>query len=303
MEDLLYTNADFFLYTTRGADLDGFELFSERFKRMYASKGYVLDADMRIRASSKCRTANLKQLMGMLASKDPKEYEDLKWMFDGHDRFLDGTPKPGNKVAFCSFPRSGNSFLRKYLEKLTGVTTGSDNDIRANVCLMMAGLKGEYIVDDTVWIVKSHHPWNMVDAQKPSRCNKVIQIVRNPIDSIPSFMNLNTYLCHSSKVPFPYEKDYPETWQLMVDKFAVDTQRFYDINIDLGLKYKKQAPVLWIRYEDLVNDPKTCLSQISRFLLNMDDISDTNAMRRVNEIVDKTNAESMRSYKLKSSTL
>lgn len=110
----------------------------------------------------------------MFASKDELEYKRAQWMFDGQDRFLDGNPRPGNKVAFCSFPRSGNSFLRKYLEKLTGVTTGSDNDIRGNICLMMAGLKGEYIVDDSVWIVKSHHPWAMMQAMKPSNCNKII---------------------------------------------------------------------------------------------------------------------------------
>lgn len=146
----------------RGAHLEGFELFSEKFQRLYASKGYILDKEMRVRASSTCTTVNFKQLKDMLASKDEKEYQKMQWIFDGQDRFLDGSPKPGNKVAFCSFPRSGNSFLRKYLEKLTGITTGSDNDIRANICLMMAGLKGEYIVDDTVWIVKSHHPWSMV---------------------------------------------------------------------------------------------------------------------------------------------
>ena len=32
----------------------------------------------------------------------------------------------GNRVAFTSYPRSGNSFLRKILEQVTGVFTGSD---------------------------------------------------------------------------------------------------------------------------------------------------------------------------------
>lgn len=34
-----------------------------------------------------------------------------------------------NKVAFTSYSRSGNTFLRKYLEEITGVCTGSDGDI------------------------------------------------------------------------------------------------------------------------------------------------------------------------------
>ena len=41
--------------------------------------------------------------------------------------FLDGkTDMTGFKVAFQSFPRSGNTFLRRYLEQITGVYTGAD---------------------------------------------------------------------------------------------------------------------------------------------------------------------------------
>ena len=43
-------------------------------------------------------------------------------------RFLDRTFNmlQGESVAFQSFPRSGNTFLRKYLEQITGIFTGSD---------------------------------------------------------------------------------------------------------------------------------------------------------------------------------
>lgn len=63
--------------------------------------------------------------------------------------------------------------------------------------------------------------------------------------------------------------------------------------MDLGLFHKKKAPVLWIRYEDLVTEPEYCLTQISKFLLNKNDISGTNAMRRVDEVANKTSKESM----------
>jgi hypothetical protein len=32
----------------------------------------------------------------------------------------------GDRVALASYPRTGNSFLRKILEQITGVFTGSD---------------------------------------------------------------------------------------------------------------------------------------------------------------------------------
>lgn len=56
-------------------------------------------------------------------------------MFEGGAKFLDGKKNTGNKLAFISFPRSGNSFLRKYLESLTGVITGSDVTFRMAVPL------------------------------------------------------------------------------------------------------------------------------------------------------------------------
>jgi hypothetical protein len=69
-------------------------------------------------------------------------------------------------VAFASFPRSGNTFLRKYFEMLTGIQTGADNTLHVNVTLQMMGMKGEDIVDDSVWVVKTHSPWVMYEAPR-----------------------------------------------------------------------------------------------------------------------------------------
>ena len=41
----------------------------------------------------------------------------------------------GDRVALSSFPRTGNSFLRKILEQITGVFTGSD--MHLNMTLML----------------------------------------------------------------------------------------------------------------------------------------------------------------------
>ena len=52
------------------------------------------------------------------------EYESL---ISGKTKFLDSKVSMlGNRVAFASYPRTGNSFLRKILENITGVFTGSD---------------------------------------------------------------------------------------------------------------------------------------------------------------------------------
>ena len=126
---------------------------------MYA--GYYLEPRQHIRARPQTPTLNLRQLMAFMKSKDEALWQQGKWIFEKEGLFLDGERIVGNKVAFCSFPRSGNSFLRKYLSLLTGVPTGSDNTLHTDTILQMQGMKGEDLVDDTCWIVKSHFPWIM----------------------------------------------------------------------------------------------------------------------------------------------
>lgn len=98
-------------------------------------------------------------------SKDADLWERSKWIFETPGGvFLDGAPIRSNKIGFCSFPRSGNTFLRQYFVLLTGVPTGSDNMLHTDTILQMQGLKGEDIVDDSCWVVKSHSPWIMPEA-------------------------------------------------------------------------------------------------------------------------------------------
>ena len=64
-------------------------------------------------------------------------WHEHAWQFDDETRFLDGEAIVGNKVAFSSWPRSGNSFLRKYFELLTGLATGADNTLHTEVIMQM----------------------------------------------------------------------------------------------------------------------------------------------------------------------
>ena len=48
---------------------------------------------------------------------------------------------------------------------------------------------GENIVDDTCWIIKSHHPFPKMDAREFD-ANKIVVCVRNPFDVIISVMNM-----------------------------------------------------------------------------------------------------------------
>ena len=72
----------------------------------------------------------------------------------------------------------------------------------------MMGCRSENICDDTVWIVKSHSPWCMPEAPV-FHANKVIVIVRSPLDTNLSWLHLLGMNNHETKTPFDYEKEYP----------------------------------------------------------------------------------------------
>lgn len=89
--------------------------------------GLKLDEKGSLRTDTR-ETVSLKQLKAVLLSKDMKVYEEYKKKFldDKVLRFLDGEDIDGDRVCYQSFMRSGNTFLRKYLELILGVPTGSE---------------------------------------------------------------------------------------------------------------------------------------------------------------------------------
>ena len=60
-------------------------------------------------------------------------------MDDGLLRFLDGESIAGDRVCYQTFPRSGNTFLRKYMELITNVPTGTEQDNSTPMPLFLLG--------------------------------------------------------------------------------------------------------------------------------------------------------------------
>ena len=84
---------------------------------------------MRIRPGPTTPVLNWNYMKDLLLSKDLSRMKELEWIDanGGTFRFLDESVKmDGQKVSFVSYPRSGNSFLRRFIELITGVVTGSD---------------------------------------------------------------------------------------------------------------------------------------------------------------------------------
>jgi hypothetical protein len=90
----------------------------------------------------------------------------------------------------ASYPRSGNTLIRSYFERITGIITGSDHntELKLNKELFELGMTGEGHIDSNVWIVKTHYPERL--GHSPMKVNRSILMVRSPIDSLWSFFNM-----------------------------------------------------------------------------------------------------------------
>lgn len=105
--------------------------------------------------------------------------------YSGHD-----------KILLVSYPRSGNSFLRKLLEVETSIITGSDSrpNRTLSASLLKCGYRGEGIVDNSVWVVKSHFPERL--GYVKFNASRVVLVVRNPFDAIESYFHMGMTNTH-----------------------------------------------------------------------------------------------------------
>jgi len=172
-------------------------------------------------------------------------------------------------VIMASFPRSGNTLLRAYLEKIMGLTSGSDCDItkKLNKDLMLMGLAGEGLVDKRVWVVKTHYPERY--GKTKFYAERAILLVRNPLDSITSLFNM---VCTGSHNRSIHDDDYfkfGNTWAEFIQQDITVWKDFHDFWLNAKI------PVHIIRYEDIVGNPAPCLKSLLEFILNVKDIKGT----------------------------
>ena len=162
----------------------------------------------------------------------------------------------------------------------------------------MLGMKGEDIVDDTCWIIKSHFPW-VAEYAPQFKTNKVLIIVRNPTESNLSWLNLVHTQNHVTKVPFVVNEEYPNFWEWWTKDCMGHMKNWYETFMRDARE--KSAPVLFVRFEDLVSNPEPELYRMMKFLLGETDLTGTNAERRIKEVIAK-GAGATVTYQLKDTT-
>lgn len=101
----------------------------------YEALGYTFSDNKQTLQVKTAQTINLDELKEVLLSTDASLLTKYGWIFDGKSKFLDAKDSEPGRITFTTCPRTGNSFLRMYMENITGVTTG--NDMPSNLTLFI----------------------------------------------------------------------------------------------------------------------------------------------------------------------
>lgn len=216
-------------------------------------------------------------------------------------------PEEQETIILASYPRSGNTLLRAYIEKIMGFVTGSDCDIekKLNKELMLMGLAGEGLVDKRVMVVKTHYPERY--GKTKFYAERCILEVRNPIDAVTSLFNMVCTGSHNKSIDTGDYSKFAAYWNEFIEQEISVWKDFHDFWLNA------KVPVHLIRFEDILNNPKPTMLSLFQFILNTTDLSNTRIAHyidlavqekapevykprqgKVNSNLDKYNAEQLK---------
>ena len=244
---------------------------------------------------SMIRQVHLKNTSEAMPWFDPS-LELLRWRWSCQETV--GPQKDNSEISLlASYPRSGNTWLRHLLERVTGLVTGSDtrpdrNLSRALSCHPTKPLVGEGIVEDShVSVVKTH--WPERRGLRQFSASRVVLIVRNPYDAIDSYWNLCTTNTHDRVVHDTIYQKYSSKWRGLVQSEMHTWKQFHEYWHSLQ---KSSLPILTVRYEDLVLEPQSTLERIIPFVLNDNHLdSDTFWRKRIQHVLQHETRKSTNS--------
>ena len=104
---------------------------------------------------------------------------------------------------------------------------------------------------------------------------------------------------HALKSPFKYEELFPKHWDWWVKNCSTVNNNWY--RAMMREAKHREAPILFIRYEDLLVDPEPEVRAMMSFLLGERDLEGTIAERRLAEVL-AMDSTSTQTYSLKDTT-
>lgn len=203
---------------------------------------------------------------------DSSEKSEMRWLKPGE--------RDGERIAIVSYPRSGNSLMRGLLEKITDVYTGCDTrpDRALSMELQQYGMKGEGVVDESVWFVKTHFPERV--GWKPFPIKKAILVVRNPWDAIDSYFNMTLTNTHNKSLHESQYARFADRWDGLVRN-----------EIDVWMKFhrywtsKVDIPIIVVRYEDLLVHRAETMRRVFLFLTDKPSLDGTEWQQRIDDVI------------------
>ena len=278
----IYIDENFAKFSTRRLN-DNFRTYEENIAIRFP--GYELGRSGHI----VCKTDHLvhmDDLYALLKSKDLDRYEREKDYFFGESaRYTTGNSSNQQKVVYATYPRSGNSLMRKYFENVTGLATGSDMVIKhaSNMALAYCGFKAEGITDDRTWINKTHHPYTL-PFQHPWSADIAVVCTRYQLDADPSFFQLMYSQCHSASFKNKMNQEpLKPYWHNFQRLCTTGYKKWFDHWIHVAENTEK--PVYFFRFEDILANPEYELRELMKFILGLDDIEGTVVERRISDVM------------------
>ena len=289
-DDIFYTDSAFNRYATKPTE--GLKKVSEHWKEDPRFEGLKVDESGYIVSDTRTKQ-NFKTLKAaLLGNVDDGNAYAAKYLDDQLLRFLDGESIAGDRVCYLTFARSGNTFLRKYMENITNIPTGSEMDLSIPMPLTLMGVIGEAIVDDRAWIIKSHDPMRFAALDFES--NRVVVTARNPFDVLISLSTFLNVWSHSKQIENKFEEEDPAWFADFVKENVEQMKRFFD-NLK---KVREKVPVIFFKFEELRKEPREHLFDVFRFLLAKKDLSGSYIEHRIDEALAMGH-EVTQAYKVK----
>lgn len=226
--------------------------------------------------------------------------------------FLPGT------TCLASYPRSGNTLLRSLLETVTGFVTSSDTRPDRNLSIALAEkppyFVGEGLAPPSFRSNNNEQPSAFLPPQKNGRlleappickthwperigchsydCDRVVLLVRNPFDATDSYWHMNLTNTHTEKVQPQVTKKHRKFYEALVRHEILQVwTSFLDYYWKECSKHK--VPLLFVRYEDLVLNPRDELQRVLEFCCGKNNSNDNDWWkRRLEEATGNTSANS-----------
>ena len=176
---------------------------------------------------------------------------------------------------YATYPRSGNSLMRKFFETVTGVATGSDQVMKhgPNVALQYCGFKGEGMIDERNWIKKTHYPIRF-HFMKGFSSDIAVICTRNPLDITPSLFYLSFGWTHDKSFNEKLIED-PcwSVWKVFQKRCTEAWHMWHQYWIDMAEQTDK--PIYFFRFEDVMANPRKELTNLMKFILGMESTEGT----------------------------